>query len=95
MKNAIKNGRPVKVDAEFEKSVLLDGSRRETIQSSYCDGWNAACEAYEKWEKERPAKWIELDYIAVCSACHQSFRDEVLDESYCPDCGRKMEKWNE
>lgn len=74
--------------------------------TDYERGWNEACEEWERWEKERPARWIYESGVAICSACvgKWDYADLVgllgdecpliakaKSPDTCPDCGRKME----
>lgn len=69
------------------------------VQSDYSRGWNACMREWEKWEKERPAKWLraytdnEGDDWYVCNNC--GFSNLCMHKpslGTCPECGRKMEE---
>lgn len=81
-----------------EKQIIQ--FRHNEYEIAWIEGWNAACEEWEEWEKERPARWIMCDGYEwediECSRC--GHRQEVSRTSLgimlpviCPGCKREME----
>lgn len=71
-------------DSDIEANAIAD--------QAYDDGWDACIDAYELWEKERPATWIACPMmyvpIVICSNCGEYGEFAVYIS--CPGCCRRM-----
>lgn len=72
--------------------------RSRFADDKYGLGWNDCVDAFEAWEKERPARWFQCrlaweSFRYVCSNCGHTNCDLIYPQPpTCPGCGRKMEE---